>query len=204
MKRFHRRSSRKSGNRRKIAWGSSQWTNSITAAIPSGSSLFEPAWVKFPADTLGTSAFDNQILEPEDYTLVRMIPTVCIATEPLSGPATVVCSFAAGVIAWDGNNQDDPAPGTYPWPTVNGDADWIWRWVSPFTNVLATGTLQPFGAFAQNLQGAGITYTESRAQRKLSSRTGLLLVIGIDNLFGVTNLLGLSYVFDTRLCFKLP
>jgi len=192
MRRF-RRGFHKS-QRRKVAWGSSQWADSAVGNIGGGTVLFETAWLRVPADAVDTT---TGFATPTDWTLIRSIPSAAIFGSA-AGTTDFNFFMGAGVIVWEGMSDNPPTILDVPNPVFNGSADWVWRWVAPFAGNYAAGS----GFFGQS-QGSDI-YNQSRAQRKLSSRQGLLLVIGIDNTLGLAQVNDLDWTFDYHAAFKLP
>ena len=198
---FRRRHSvrRLSSKRRRSEWGAAQWTATNLSDVPAGTVFFDAQWVKVPAGAVNnsTTGLDK---EPEDWTLTRLLPSFGMSVN-LGGLANYNFMFAVGVLVWEQTNDAPPAivgPQAVPFPTANGDADWIW---SDYGHVSYTA---PGALSQQAIPNSSDILNQSRAMRKLSANQGLAVVIGIDNSFGPTNVTNFSYSFYVRAHFKLP
>jgi len=175
MRRFRKRSSGRSGaKRRKAFWGSNTFVGqNIDLTIGDVAS----DWAKWPSglfDPDKTNAQGSEQIVPNDETWTRAV--VQSTTQvPVQGalPQTLPMQVVVGLIAWDAANQADAlgldsvvtniaSPGSAPSPTLRADLDWIIR--------------IPFQYIADNLFSfaADATFLNSRAMRKLPPGTGVL------------------------------
>jgi len=194
MRRMRRSSRRGSGPRRKLTWGDSFWGSTAFGVNP-GNSLVYTNWIKVPA---GVASSGNPLdwHEPVDQTLVRSYNRFGWAV--FGGANPIVAIVAAGIIVveWqDGTTL--PALAGVPFPVDTADdADWVWKEVFPVTLPAAGNTA------SAALNGDTMAYW-SRAQRKLSARSGLLLVTQcLNNLTGAT--IQFAWNFYGRYLFKEP
>lgn len=139
---------------------------------------------------------------PDDWTLVRSLHHFDWWVDA-GGGESFQLFVAAGVLAWDWPDASDVdrIPQVVPDGTVpfDGDRDWIWKWVWPLTaRDLTIGSAFPvYSSDGNNL------LVESKAQRKLSAGTGLLLVV---QLFQPAELgaVNFGWQYAGRYGFKLP
>jgi len=128
-----------------------------------------------------------------------MINSIEFALLKTVGAGSLEVSVGAGIIAWDGLSDTPPSALDVPTPIQSGGFDWLWWWVSShqFQNIGANVFTNP-----QNLLGPGnMVFTKS--MRKLSTGTGLLLVVEIMALInGMTANFGWSH--NGRYAVKLP
>jgi len=198
-----RRRGRSRSVRRKSRWegGFSYLTNlgapGTGGTVPTiaGSSSASAVWARVPAGAFDTVNGDFVL---DDCTVYRMINVggfLMIPTSTGSLDATV----GMGVLAWDGISDTPPVITDVPLPTQNGGADWLWWWVSP---AIAASTATTAGVTVQNLFAPqGMVFQKS--QRKLSTNTGLLLVVEVyANVSGMAWSYGWSH--HARYAVKLP
>jgi hypothetical protein len=168
----------------------------VTGTITPGTSLLDTYWYKIPAGVPKDIA-GGVDLEPEDMTLVRTLPNIQVhMQQDTAGP--VMAHVAAGLIVWEGISQDDPSVLTVPFPVEDGDADWIWHFASVGGNAVSAAT----SFLADN--GQNSFDRQSKAQRKLSARQGILFVVEVSNVLGEHNLSSFVWSFYGRSLFKLP
>jgi hypothetical protein len=199
--RFRRRSGfrRTSGKRRKLAWGHASTHGVVPGDVTPGTILLGSHWAQPPA---GVTVPGTDNVQPDDYTLVKTLNAISMSVIPAAASTgQAIFTLTAGLIVWEGiTGADlDLDPLTLPFPTVEGDADWIWTVYFPFAgpvqNVAAYETDQP--GFMEALH--------TRSQRKLSSRQGILLVAGIDNSpQSDVTLVDFTVEWQSRALFKLP
>jgi len=194
MRRAFRKSSR-GGPRRKLHWESSALFLSNGNMENGDVVSFVP---RFPAGSVTSQGYD---IRP-DATLVRTIVDGINVTNTQDGTGPEVDHvyfFAAGLIAWDmdpdyaaflDGSVGPPADVGIPDP-VNGSYDWIWRW----TGTGAVLTSSQF-LFAQPISDR---QQESKAQRKLSSGTGLLFCFSWNDFQGAGATSDMSMDFGTQL-----
>jgi len=189
---------RNPSQRRKVQWEGSTTSSATTNAIPGsgGSSSGATAWVRVPA-----GAYDNinQYLVESDWTLIRSIDAAAIYVQKTVSDGYIDVQVGMGVIAWDAIDDSLPNIADVPLPIQSPQYDWVWQWVSPMpATLLANGEFTTH----QNLAGPeGGVFT--RAQRKLSQGTGLLLVVEVLAIQG--GIAGVwSFSHHSRNAFKLP
>lgn len=189
----HRRHVRsRGGKRRKSRWGSAMGQN-ILGTVPAATVLFDAFWIKVPADVDNTLAGQQ---EPEDWTLTRSLLNYEISCHTTSDNFFHFF-LAAGILVWTGRDDAPPNPLTVPYPVFDGDADWVW------TGIHAAGLHSGPAIFIAPDTISDLTI-QSRAMRKLSSKQGLLLVIGADNSLGETGITDVTWSWNSRHHFKLP
>jgi len=195
MRRRHRPHS--SPAKRRFEWGRAFGSGELAANVPAGTVLYKAFWVKVPAGVENTSTPGND-LEPEDWTLTRTLVQIGMSAQA-NTTGFVFGFFSAGLIRWQGIDDTPPIPTQIPFPVCDGDADWIWTWTAPDALLLGGTDLIEKGNDGQD------TYTKSSPQRKLSSRDGLLFVVGFDNSDPSSNTIdGLAFAANFRFGFKLP
>jgi len=194
MRRQHR-SFRAHGKKRRLEWGRGSIAANAPGNITSGTTLLSAFWYKVPAGVVNNST-PGLDLEPEDWTLVRTMPSIqaCVS----AGAGISVPILAAGLIVWEGIDDTVPSVLLVPEPVLDGDADWIWHW-SRVGCQQVSSTTQFLADNADNSLDK-----QSRAQRKLSSRQGILLVVECSNINGVNNLSDFAFNFYGRSLYKLP
>jgi len=169
MARFSRRGTRRSP-RRKWAWGVSWWSSAGQVINGGGNAnVIELAWVKEPAGR-PNNAVDN--LEPDDETLSRLMPHAAFWAKHTDDISVQYSGYLAmGIMVFDGlEGATLPGIAEVPWPISDlpgNDEDWVWKWVVPIA------TLPRF----EDTNTGPSQLIDSRAQRKLSSGAGLLLVV---------------------------
>jgi len=192
--RRRRISSRSRGPRRKLTWGDSFW-GATTFGVAAGNSLIYEQWIKTPA---GVAASGNTLdwHEPIDQTLVRSYNRFGWAVQPSTAKINAIVAAGIIVMEWQDGLTVPPLAGT-PFPVdLADDADWVWKEVFPVVLPAVGNTA------AAALNGGDMAYW-SRAQRKLSSRAGLLLVVQcLNNLTG--NSIDFEWNFYGRYLFKEP
>jgi len=177
-----------------MQWGRSYaFSEGFDLSMTANSHGLSTAWLKVPAGVANTTG-DVDIVEPDDWTLVRSLAHYAFYIPGLSTGAVGVAGF--GVIVWEGVDDTQPNPLEVPWPSIDGDADWIGRWIQP----LALG---PGSSAYISQAGASQLSVESKAQRKLSARQGILLVVD-GFLVAGTGTVAAGWYFDYRALFKLP
>lgn len=198
--RFRRRSGfRRSGKRRKLAWGHASTRGVVPGDILPGSILLGTHWAQPPAGTLlpGT---DNEI--PNDLTLVKTLNSFAASVIPAAASTgQAIFTLCAGLIVWEGISGDDADidPLQTPFPTTEGEADWLWTQYHPFA-----GPVENTAFWTTEAPGF-VEVAWSRAQRKLSSRQGILFVMGVDNApQSDVTLVSLTTEWQSRALFKLP
>lgn len=201
---FRRRSSGRS--RRKIFWGESN-LGGVFAAL--SNTEVATGWAAFPAGQYDFS-FTPPAFQPEDLTLIRTLAWPSFAVQPTnpSGAGTSY-SFWFGVLSWDAQDGNvyqnavisHTGVGSVPDPASNTSADWLLKYGGSFTATQFTG--QQGG-----ISDTGIDHIESRAQRKLSHDTGILIIAGwnYDDPAIQDNGDTITAVFNIKLrqAFKLP
>jgi len=195
VRRFRSRSRGRSGSRRKLTWGDSWWDNN-GINISAGASGITANWVKIPAG-LTESGAQDAFHEPEDQTLVRSYNRHGWSLYPTGSELS--CLVGAGTIVWDDvDTAIDAVSIPLPISTLVPDSDWIWKEVFP-VRIQNTGA----GGFSfSQLQGGDVAYW-SRAQRKLSAKSGILVITQClnDNDADDVNFFSMTY---NRLLFKEP
>jgi len=186
----------RSRQRRRTDWGRAY--GDFGGTLSASSTTFAADWLVIPADTVDSG---SGILQAPDQTLVR---SSLKASPYVAAPSNAVNDVVDFEIAWGTiafEAKDDTPPGSEVMlPIEDGYADWIsHNWVRgrSINSTGATITLQ-FLPFA-----AGYELVEwSRAQRKLSANTGVLIVVELNN----NGTIAFNYDFDFfwRGLFKLP
>jgi len=199
MFRRHSRRSRSRSSRRRSEWGAAQYAATNLSDVPAGTVFFDADWIKVPSGAVNnsTTGLDK---EDEDWTLTRLLPS--FGMNVVIGSAGFQnFGFAVGIMVWEQTNDASPpvvGPSAVPFPTANGDADWIWTdygWVAGSFTGATSQFAQPNSSDILN---------QSRAMRKLSANQGLIYVIGVDNSLGDSGLFNFSYQIFARAHFKLP
>jgi len=178
-----RRSSRRSGPKRKLYWTGATFSANQIELANAGFGEVMSAWFKWPSglqDFGGASATDvnEGFVTASDETLVKTIlSTNC--TLNLQGVLQdhFLCTGVVGLLTWDAsivsaNDVDvvvDPS-GIVPNPARDYSADWIIR--------------QPFSFCRDNFSIAPqeSIFITSKAMRKLPPRTGILFVFGFEDI----------------------
>jgi len=193
MARFRRQVSQ----RRRVQWlGGYQHTVGLPLTVPTvqGSSEVAAAWVRVPAGAFDTT--NDREVEP-DWTVIREINCLeCVTRATATGNMGLI--FGAGVIAWDGINDLVPSGVDLPLPIQSPGFDWLWWWSTPIFALLNNAQEQN----AQNLF-APESMVFTKAMRKLSSGTGLLLVVEcLATQDGNVGIWGFQHT--SRYAYKLP
>jgi len=156
-----RRSARSSASsRRKLSWegvlggGVDQIT---TGEVTLG-------WMRPPAGVANTS-LNPQAYVPTDWTLTRSRIIVGWSSSNEGAQIVEPWLFTFGLIVWEGISDDPNEIPNPPDPTIDLDADWIWRYVA---------TPQVHNSAGSSNQYHPDGY-QSKAQRKLGAKEGLLL-----------------------------
>lgn len=152
-------------------------------------------WARVPASKVDSAnASGIPYVIPDDYTLVRTRCLVEFSSDNGSAQARYPWIVAAGLIAWDGVNDDTADIGLLPNPYWDQDLDWIWQAIGPQVNVNL--------AIAGN-GGSDKDAYESKAMRKLSAGTGLLWVFTIaDPLNDDAIAVNMQIAMNCRMLFK--
>jgi len=195
-----RRSRRAPSQRRKWTWDGAHWFNDPAAGNPIQTTTVGNAhqiaidWIRAPAGEFDSNLQDNV---EEDCTLMRML----IASEFLFsgwGNGFTNTAYAAmGVIAWDAKDEQIPALTAIPFPSVDVNFDWVWRWVQPIEH---HGTTQQFSA--DNQFGPAMN-CDVRSRRKLSHGTGLLFIADLFEMYHGANY-NWTFGFNCRIGMKKP
>jgi len=201
---IRRRGRSRSGTRRKSRWEGGLAGRSLLGGAPGTvptvafSSEVDAVWMRVPAGAFDTV---NNVFVEDDCTVYR---TIHSASFQFSATATgaLDVTLGMGLIQWDGISDTPPAITDIPFPVQNGSADWLWWWVSP----AISGSIAP-GAFGSTLAtynlNAPEAFTMTKAQRKLSTNKGLLLVAEVfANVNGLAWSFGWNY--NGRYALKLP
>jgi len=190
--RFRSRGRAARGTRRRFSWGGSRWATAGFVTGPGPASHYVTCqWVKVPAGVPNSQTGD---LEPMDWTLVRSRFDYSYNIAATSSGFFMYST--AGLLVWEGIDDNPPNPLDVPWPSEDSSADWIWYYNN---SVLAPASTQVTGNNAYGPE----SLVESKAQRKLSSRQGLLLVVDIFQVAG-TGTPNIGWVYNSRHLFKLP
>jgi len=195
---MRRRAIRGRSNRRRVQWlGGAAWTEGLDQPIPviGTSSAALTAWVRVPA-----AAYDNfnQREVEVDWTVIREI-NVGTFTAITTAPVLIDVTFGMGVLAWDQITDTPPSILDVPLPVQASGYDWLWWWVRPYKVLNAgTGTQVTFSSLDAP---EGFSFT--KAQRKLSAGTGLLLVVECFS-NAPTNLGTWGFTHCSRYAYKLP
>jgi len=172
IRRRGRRSS--SGTRRKSRWEGtySYLPTSSLSLVPTvaDSSAVGCVWARVPAGT-----FDNinQQFVLDDCTVYRMLNSACFEIRA-NAAGNISVTVGMGIVAWDDIDDTPPPITDVPFPVQNGGFDWLWWWTSAHELIMAPSeSLQ-----IQNLLGPELMVSQ-KSQRKLSTGTGLLLVVEV-------------------------
>jgi len=179
---FRRRSS---APRRKIYTGGGLgvFPNTSMAVMDTGFA----GWIKPPAGTEDTIQSVGK-WEPENDTLVRTVIRFGFSIANATASFLAIAHF--GVIAWNGNSDTDTAD--FPSP-INVGHEWVLR-----NEVIVAS---PDAAVDHTMVGfPSDSMLESKAQRKLPERTGLLAVVQVERLAGAYDYF--NGAFDIRTWYK--
>jgi len=189
---------RSSGVRRKSRWESTYAGVPLNSNVPvptvALSSSVHCVWARVPAATYDNI---NGFIVEDDCTVYRMFNTASFGIT-----VTTDCSMdftvGMGIIGWDSIDDVPPAVVDTPFPVQSGGFDWLWRWTSSFQQLSGAGDV----ITAQNNYGPEL-FVQSKAMRKLSAGTGLLLVA---ELFAHVDNMDATYGWSQngRYALKLP
>jgi len=172
MRSFKRSSGR---SRRKMDWLYANFTSSGIVTAPALVHTVASAWVVPPGNAVDNLAL-VPMTTPVDRTLTRSRHRFGASMRSLDSSIRFDNSqLFAGVLRW--NDIDDTSPTILetPWPS-QGQFDWVWHQVFHVTSIVPAAGIQIY----DNGDGPG-DFVDSRAQRKLSSGEGLLLVVDFLN-----------------------
>jgi len=198
MRRSHRR--RSSSSRRKSRWEGeySYRDTGVGTGVPTvaGSSVVDVVWARVPSGAFDTNRGDYV---DDDCTLYKSfnVGQFTVIKTVTTGSLSLVLGM--GLLAWDGISDTPPSALDVPTPVQSGGGDFIWWWNRPvqLTNV-------PAGAnFDFSNQVGPSELLISKAMRKLSTNTGLALIV---ECFAQINGMGatFSWSHQGRYAFKLP
>lgn len=194
----HKRTHGSSKSRRKLGWADANFAvpASSLGAVSAHSGI--GFWLRAPAGVLDTSFTPSRLVE-EDHTLTKMrINCNFDIRFPVVGYYDI--QLAIGVITWDGRNDTDPPFTECPFPTTEAGFDWTYIWRNCYSgNSIAVGQQLLY----QNQFGAE-SLISSKAQRKLSAGTGILLVVDIINYAGSAGAVNWAAGMQARGLFRLP
>lgn len=198
--RRHRRS--RSGSRRRKDWQSNSNYEAVPGTITVGMLLLSSQWVAFPADTFGNvPGANDQIEQEEDNTIVRGFNWASVAFVPSQVASQGVVFMGVGMLMWESNDQAVPNPLTLPNPIIDADADWLWLWTAGQQMVGIPAGQQ---IVRSSLDSGLEPHFQSKAQRKLSSKKGLLMVACVDNSFGLSDVTRMEWAYLSRFLVLLP
>jgi len=186
--------------RRKSRWeGEFSYRDvSIGTGVPTaeGSSVLDVVWARVPAGVYDSIFGDNVT---DDCTVYRMFNIGQFLVQKTITTGTLSLVLGMGVLAWDGISDTPPSALDVPSPVQGGGADWIWWWNRPvqLTNVPAGANLE----FVNTVGPSELIH--SKGMRKLSTNTGLLLVV---ECFAQIDFMGaiFSWSHNGRYAVKLP
>lgn len=181
---------RASGPKRKMTW---EW-GGLYGRLNLTENDIVASWVRVPAgyvDTANSAGIPIQI-EP-DATLIRSRVITTIFASNGGAQQDYPWTFSWGLIAWDGTSDDPADIGDLPHPFYDQELDWIWR--------------NDFAAVVENVftnPGGDLDSYQSKAMRKLSNGTGLLLLGAIADPIGAQSEQFIDFNANFRGLFKLP
>jgi len=198
---IRRRSRSIRGSRRKSRWEGTYSYRSLTSAgvaVPTvaGSSVVDTVWARVPGgvyDSINAQRVDD------DCTVYRMIHAANIALLKTTSAGSIEVAVGMGIVAWDDIDDTPPTALDVPLPCQSPGFDWLWWWVTPFQ---VQNQAVNYNAAAQNLYSVqNMVFTKS--MRKLSTGTGLLLVVEI---FALIDGMAANFGWDYhgRYALKLP
>jgi len=175
-----RRARRSSSKRRKMHWEEARADSGgilTHNAAGGGLSTVQVGWIREPAGRLS----QTNLMVQDDVTLIRSLVNwsasfvgVTNFQSPWTGPRSPCRAyFGVGMLVWEGlDTNTTPSFLDVPWPVsgagLGDSADWLYKVVNPFSSIPVDSFCSPVGSPELG--------TSSRAMRKLSSGSGILLV----------------------------
>jgi len=171
-----------------------EWAGLYVNGFTANESLVFATWARVPSgyvDNANSAGIPVQIAP--DATLIR---SRCIATVFASNGGAQIAypwTMSFGLIAWDGTSDDPTNIGIIPHPYYDQELDWVWR--------------SDFAATVENVfsnPGGDLDSYQSKAMRKMSNGTGLLMVAALADPVGDGISLTLQINMNFRGLYKLP
>lgn len=181
----------RSGPKRKMDW---HWAGLYMTPDTIDENDVIATWARVPAgyvDNANSAGIPVQIAP--DATLIRSRVIATCSTNNGGAQSTYPFTVSFGLIAWDGTSDDTADIGIIPHPYYDQDLDWIWR------QDYASNVLNTFSNPPADLDGY-----QSKAMRKLSTGTGLLMCAALADPIGFQGAVIIGLNMNFRGLFKLP
>jgi len=162
--------------RSKLAWaqGFGYVCPNVSATWNSGSGCDDLHVVTAWWYTVPAGGFDSRLgsFQPDDLTLLRTLVGYASSVRIAGASNDSLITHGFGLVRWDGRDETPPSILDVPFPTTEGNFDWIVRIAQPDCFTASAAVANVYAEFFPRVTRDA----ESKAKRKLSTGAGLLAV----------------------------